>query len=60
MDLTSGITKAEQEKITIQGRSFGEYVKNSEMIESKMTISLEDFKNDQQKSLNYVKKVRKK
>ncbi|MDM8361737.1 phage tail tape measure protein [Bacillus thuringiensis] len=35
MDLTSGITKAEQEKITIQGRSFGEYVKNSEMIESK-------------------------
>ncbi|MBW3492781.1 phage tail tape measure protein [Bacillus sp. FDAARGOS_1420] len=35
MDLTTGITKAEQEKITIQGRSFGEYVKNSEMIESK-------------------------
>ncbi|MEG7898440.1 phage tail tape measure protein [Bacillus paranthracis] len=35
MDLTTGITKAEQERITIQGRGFGEYVKNSEIIESK-------------------------
>ena len=35
MDLTTGITKAETEKIKIQGRGFGEYVKNSELIESK-------------------------
>ncbi|WP_438357305.1 phage tail tape measure protein [Bacillus toyonensis] len=34
MDLTTGITKAETEKIKIQGRGFGEYVKNSEIIES--------------------------
>ncbi|PEL14524.1 phage tail tape measure protein [Bacillus toyonensis] len=34
MDLTTGITKAETEKIKIQGRGFGEYVKNSERIES--------------------------
>ncbi|MEW9576503.1 phage tail protein, partial [Bacillus toyonensis] len=34
MDLTTGITKAENEKIKIQGRGFGEYVKNSEIIES--------------------------
>ena len=35
MDLTTGITKAETEKIKIQGRGFGEYVKNTGIIESK-------------------------
>ncbi|MDZ5610911.1 hypothetical protein U2I54_29285, partial [Bacillus pseudomycoides] len=35
MDLTTGMTKAEAEKIKIQGRGFSEYVKNSEIIEGK-------------------------
>ena len=55
MDLTTGITKAEQERITIQGRGFGEYVKNSEIIESKTKIFSNVFKIEQLKNLIYAK-----
>ena len=57
MDLTTGITKAEQERITIQGRGFGEYVKNSEIIESKTKIFSNVFKIEQLKNLIYAKRV---
>lgn len=56
MDLTTGMTKAEAEKITVQGRGFSEYVKNSEIIEGKNENLFKRFEERAQKESDIRKK----